>query len=199
MLETLTSFPFLIVGLGNPGRQYRQNRHNVGFMALDHLAARLGVKFTRLEGKALVTKADYQGRRLVLAKPQTFMNESGKAVGSLARFYKAPFEQLLVVYDDVDLPLGTLRLRLEGGSAGHRGMASIIERLGTQAFPRLRIGIGRPPGRKEAAAYVLEDFSTQEVEFLSPALERATEAILTFVTQGMQTAMNQFNRSVDAD
>lgn len=194
MLEPQSLPPFLIVGLGNPGRQYRQNRHNVGFMALDRLTARLGVKFSRLESKALVTKANYQERRLVLAKPQTFMNESGVAVGGLAHFYKAPVEQLLVVYDDVDLPLGTLRLRLEGGSAGQKGMASIIARLGTQAFPRLRIGIGRPPGRKDAAAYVLEDFTAQEEEFLAPALLRATDAMLTFVTQGIQAAMNQYNR-----
>ena len=199
MLESLPSSPYLLAGLGNPGREYRQNRHNVGFMAVDRLAARLKIKFTRLEGKALVTKADYQGRRLVLAKPQTFMNLSGQAVGSLVRFYKVPVEQLLVVYDDVDLPFGALRLRMEGGSAGQKGMASIIERLGTQAFPRLRIGIGRPPGRKDAAAYVLEDFSAQEIEHLAASLDRAAEAILTFVTQGITTAMNQFNRPGEAE
>jgi peptidyl-tRNA hydrolase, PTH1 family len=147
-------FPYLMVGLGNPGREYRTNRHNIGFMLVDHLAARLSVSFSRLESKALVTKAEYQGRRLVLAKPQTFMNLSGQAVGTLVRFYKVPLAQLMVCYDDVDLPLGQIRIRPDGGSAGQKGMGSIIERLGTQQFPRLRLGIGRPPGRMDAAAYV---------------------------------------------
>ena len=138
--------PFLIAGLGNPGKQYRGNRHNVGFMALDRLAQDLQVNFSRLESKALVAKCEYQGERLVLAKPQTFMNLSGQAVGALARFYKVPLEHIMIVYDDVDLPLGALRLRPTGGSAGQKGMASIIERLGSQDFPRLRIGIGRPTG-----------------------------------------------------
>lgn len=185
--------PYLIVGLGNPGREYRQNRHNVGFMLLDHLAERLKARFTRMESKALVTKADYQERRLVLAKPQTFMNLSGQAAGALQRYYKVPLDNLLVIYDDVDLPLGTLRLRPDGGSAGQKGMASIIERLGTQKFSRLRIGIGRPPGRMEAAGYVLQDFSKSELETLQPSLERGVEAVLVFVTKGLVTAMNQYN------
>jgi PTH1 family peptidyl-tRNA hydrolase len=185
--------PYLIVGLGNPGREYRETRHNIGFMLVDYLAKRLGVSFTRLESKALVTKGEYQGRRLVLAKPQTFMNLSGSAVGSLVRFYKVPMPNLLVAYDDVDLPLGTIRLRAEGGSAGQKGMASIIERLGRQDFPRLRLGIGRPPGRMEAADYVLQPFKKDEAELLPVVLERAVEAVLVFVTSGLDTAMNQYN------
>ena len=185
--------PYLIAGLGNPGREYRDTRHNIGFMLVDQLAQRLGVMFGRLESKALVTKAEHQGRRLVLAKPQTYMNLSGGAVGSLVRFYKVPLSNLLVVYDDVDLPLGTIRLRAEGGSAGQKGMASIIERLGSQEFPRLRLGIGRPPGRMEAAAYVLLPFKKDELEQLPLLLERAVEAALVFVTSGLEAAMNQFN------
>ncbi|MEJ2600037.1 MAG: aminoacyl-tRNA hydrolase [Anaerolineales bacterium] len=185
--------PYLIAGLGNPGRKYRETRHNIGFMLADHLANRLGVSFSRLESKALVTKAEYQGRRLVLAKPQTYMNLSGNAVGSLARFYKVPLQNLLVAYDDVDLPLGTIRLRPGGGSAGQKGMESIIERLGTQEFPRLRLGIGRPPGRMEAAAYVLQSFKKDEIELLHELLERAVDAVLVFATTGLETAMNQFN------
>lgn len=187
------SNPYLISGLGNPGREYRENRHNVGFMVLDRLAARLGITFTRLESKALVTKTEYQGQRLVLAKPQTFMNLSGTSVGSLLRFYKVPIENLLVAYDDVDLPLGSLRIRPDGGSAGQKGMASIIERLGTDNFARLRVGIGRPPGQMDAAAYVLQDFSNQELEFLLPVVDRAVEAVFAFVTQGLNAAMNQYN------
>jgi PTH1 family peptidyl-tRNA hydrolase len=185
--------PYLVVGLGNPGREFRDNRHNVGFMVIDRLAARLKVSFSRLESKALVTKAEFEGRRLVLAKPQSYMNLSGMSVGSLVRFYKIPLENLLVVYDDVDLPLGILRIRPEGGSAGQKGMASIVERLGTQVFPRLRVGIGRPPGQMDAADYVLQNFSGQEIETLTPTLDRAVEAVLTFVSQGLNTAMNQFN------
>lgn len=194
-MSTENHAPFLIAGLGNPGKQYRGNRHNVGFMALDRLAQDLQVNFARLESKALVAKAEYQGERLVLAKPQTFMNLSGQAVGALARFYKVPMERIMVVYDDVDLPLGALRLRPTGGSAGQKGMASIIERLGSQDFPRLRIGIGRPPGRMDAAAYVLQDFSKAEQEFLEATLERAVAAIYTWATLGLESAMNKFNGS----
>jgi PTH1 family peptidyl-tRNA hydrolase len=185
--------PYLITGLGNPGRQYQHTRHNVGFMIVDQLAKRLGISFTRLESKALVTKGDFQTQRLVLAKPQTFMNLSGQAVGALVKFYKVPPEQLLIVYDDADLPLGTLRMRPGGGSAGQKGMVSILERLGTQDVPRLRFGIGRPPGRMPASAYVLQDFSKAELELLPSLLDRSVDAILAFVSQGLEAAMNQFN------
>lgn len=184
---------FLIAGLGNPGREYRETRHNVGFMVVDRLAERLGVKFTRLEAHALVTKGTYQDMRVILAKPQTFMNLSGNAIGSLARYYKVPVENMLVSYDDVDLPFGALRLRPAGGSAGQKGMKSIIERLGTEAFPRLRVGIGRPPGRMDAAAYVLQPFARDESAELPLLLDRAVEAVLVFMTAGIDKAMNQFN------
>lgn len=184
---------FLIAGLGNPGREYRHNRHNVGFMLVSRLAERLGVTFSRMESKALVTKGEHRGARLILAKPQTYMNLSGQAVGSLARFYKIALENLLVAYDDVDLPLGTLRLRPKGGSGGQKGMASIIEHLGTEDFPRMRIGIGRPPGRMPASAYVLQDFSPAEEEFMDLTLERATDALLVFASEGLEAAMNQYN------
>jgi peptidyl-tRNA hydrolase, PTH1 family len=185
--------PFLITGLGNPGQQYRGNRHNVGFMTLDFLATRLGKTFSRVEFKALVIKTEYEGQRMILAKPHTYMNLSGQAVGSLIRYYKVPLEKLMVAYDDVDLDFGMLRIRPDGGSAGQKGMASIIERLGTQDFPRLRIGVGRPPGRMDAAAYVLQDFTASEKKELDATLETATEAILTFVAQSLDTAMNRFN------
>lgn len=184
---------YLVVGLGNPGREFRANRHNVGFMAADRLAERLGTSFSRLESKALVAKADFNGNRLILAKPQTYMNLSGQAVASLVRFYKIPLENLIVVYDDVDLPFGALRLRPGGGSGGHKGMASIIERLGTQDFPRLRIGVDRPPGRMEAADYVLQDFNSNQVESLPFILDRAVEALLFYVSQGLNAAMNKYN------
>jgi PTH1 family peptidyl-tRNA hydrolase len=186
---------YLIAGLGNPGREYHHNRHNAGYLFLDRLADRLGVTFNRVESKSLVCKADYEGHRLILAKPQTFMNLSGQAVGALLRFYKIPPERFLVAYDEIDLPFGSLRLRPEGGSGGHNGMKSIIERLGNQEFARLRIGVSRPPGRMEAADYVLQDFNRAETDQLPAILDSAVDAALYFVTLGIDAAMNRFNTS----
>ena len=185
--------PFIIVGLGNPGRKFEHNRHNVGFMLLNHISIKLGESFSKVEAKALVCKTSYHGERLILVKPQTFMNNSGVSVSSLVRFYQVPLENLLVVYDDVDLPLGTMRLRPSGGSSGQKGMQSIIERLGSDEFPRLRIGTGRPPGRMDAADYVLQDFPNQETELLNDTLNRAVDAVLTFTQDGLDKAMNSFN------
>lgn len=184
---------YLIVGFGNPGRQYKCNRHNVGFMLVDNLAKRLGTTFSRMESRALVTKTTYLDKRLILAKPQTYMNLSGQAVASLVKFYKIPLENLMIAYDDVDLPLGTIRLRPMGGSAGQKGMRSTIERLGTEEFPRIRLGIDRPPGAMQAADYVLQDFSKDEIEIVNHVIDRATDATLVFVTEGLDVAMNIYN------
>jgi len=188
--------PFLIVGLGNPGAEFSHNRHNVGFMLLDCLADRLGESFSRLESNSLLTKAKYQDKRLLLAKPQTFMNLSGQAVSRLVKYYKIPLESLLIIYDDVDLPLESIRIRPNGGAGGHKGVASIIERLGTNEFPRLRLGIGRPSGRKNAAAHVLQNFTKEENVFLEVTLERAVDAVLVFVSAGLETAMNKYNETI---
>jgi peptidyl-tRNA hydrolase, PTH1 family len=185
--------PFLIAGLGNPGPDYRYNRHNVGFMVVDALAAALDIPIQRVEMRALVGKGLLDGERLILAKPQTYMNQSGQAVGSLARFYKIPLEQLLVVHDDLDLPLGTLRMRPFGGTGGQRGMESIVARLGTRDFPRLRVGIGRPPGRMDPADYVLHNFDPEQETFLPEVLGRAVKAIQSFILDDIETAMNEFN------
>ncbi len=185
--------PFIIAGLGNPGRKYEHNRHNVGFMLLNRLSNKLGESFGKIEAKALVCKTSYQGERIILVKPQTYMNKSGMSVASLMRFYQIPLENLLVTYDDVDLPLGVLRIRPSGGSGGQNGMQSIIERLGTEEFPRLRIGTGRPPGRMDAADYVLQDFSSQETEELNDTLDRGVNAVLAFISNGLDNAMNTFN------
>ncbi|UCH60475.1 MAG: aminoacyl-tRNA hydrolase [Anaerolineales bacterium] len=194
-LREMEKTTYLLIGLGNPGREYRGNRHNIGFMVLDHLAAKMGLTFSRMESKALVTKGDLQGHRLVLAKPQTYMNLSGQAVRALMNFYKIPLENLLVIYDDVDLPFETMRLRPQGGSAGQKGVQSIIENLGTSDFSRLRIGIGRPPGQMQAADYVLQNFSKAELDILPFILQRSTEAVITYVTNDIETAMNKFNAS----
>jgi PTH1 family peptidyl-tRNA hydrolase len=195
-MESEIPAPFLIAGLGNPGPEYRETRHNIGFMALDRLADRLEVKFSRLEFKALVVKTDYEGQRVVLAKPHTFMNLSGQAVGALVKYYKIPLSRLLIAYDEIDLPFGILRLRPGGGSAGHKGMASIIERLGSQEFPRMRIGVGRPQGRRAAANHVLHHFSAAEKQSLDTTLDASIAAILTFMKDGLDAAMNQFNGEV---
>lgn len=188
-----TPTPFLIIGLGNPGRQYKSNRHNIGFMLLNHLAERLETSFSRLESNALVTKAKHQDHSIILAKPQTYMNLSGQSVASLVKFYKISLENLLVVYDDVDLPFGRIRIRPSGGSAGQKGISSIIERLGTTDFPRLRLGVGRPPGSKGAASYVLKNFSGEDAEFLPHVLDRAVDAVFTYITYDLETAMNRYN------
>lgn len=190
---------YLIVGLGNPGREYAYNRHNVGFMAVSRLASKHNTAFTRRQGKALVTTLRLGEKQIVLAKPQTYMNLSGEAVQSLVKFYDAPPAQMLVCFDDLDLPVGVIRLRPEGGAGGQNGMKSIIERLGTQAFPRLRIGIGRPPGRMDPADYVLHDFDNADAAVMDTTLDRAVEAIETFVKDGLNTAMNRFNNSGKAD
>jgi PTH1 family peptidyl-tRNA hydrolase len=187
------STPFLVIGLGNPGREYKESRHNIGFLLADRLAARMGVAFGRLESKALVAKGEQDGQRVILAKPQTYMNLSGQSASSLVRFYKIPLEHLLVAYDDVDLPFGFVRLRPGGGSAGQKGMASIIQSLGSEEFPRLRLGIGRPPGRMGASDYVLQNFSKDQQEQLNVLLDRAADAAQVFVTQGLDTAMNLYN------
>ncbi len=186
---------FLIVGLGNRGREYRQTRHNVGFMLLDRLAAKLHGRFSRLQSKALVASVTYNERKVILAKPQTFMNLSGQAVQGLMRFYKLPLTNLLITHDDLDLPPGTIRIRPDGGSAGQKGMESILERLGTDEFARIRLGIGRPPGQMQAPDYVLQDFSDAEMAVISETLDRAVEAALAFVNDGLDAAMNRFNGS----
>ncbi|HKY79773.1 MAG TPA: aminoacyl-tRNA hydrolase [Anaerolineales bacterium] len=191
--KTIDNPPFIIVGLGNPGPEYRHNRHNVGFMVLDELARVLDTRFGRMHANALVADARRGTQRLVLAKPRTFMNRSGSAVGGLLRFYKAPLERLLVIYDDADLPFETLRLRPEGGSAGQKGMISIVENLGSEAFARVRVGIGRPKGRMRTPDHVLQDFSRAEQEALAFTLQRAAEAALAFVDDGIVAAMNRFN------
>lgn len=188
--------PYLIAGLGNPGPRYAANRHNVGFRCLERLAAAHSLAFNvdARQSRAHVALGTICGRRVVLVKQRTFMNESGRAVVPLTRFYKVQPELLIVVYDDLDLPLGVVRLRPAGGSGGHKGMRSIVEHLGTQNFPRLRIGIGRPPGNMDPAAYVLQDFSAEEEPLLEGTLERAVAAIEVWLCEGIQAAMSQYNR-----
>ncbi|MEW6242241.1 MAG: aminoacyl-tRNA hydrolase, partial [Chloroflexota bacterium] len=171
---------YLLIGLGNPGREYRDSRHNVGFMLIDRLCVRLNARGMKMQSKAIVISTTHEERRLILAKPQTYMNLSGQSVQGLAHFYKIPLTNLMILSDDIDLPYGTIRIRAQGGAGGQRGMGSVIERLGTKEFPRLRIGIGRPPGRMDPADYVLQDFSKEDMKALSEILDRAADAALEF-------------------
>lgn len=189
---------FLLIGLGNPGREYKDTRHNVGFMLIDRIAVRLNARGLKVQSKAIVMNTIHEERKLVLAKPQTFMNLSGQSVQGLAHFYKVPFTNMLVLSDDLDIPFGTIRIRASGGPGGQRGMASIIEKLGTKDFPRLRLGIGRPPGRMDAAAYVLQNFSKDEMQTLSEVLDHGADAVFAFVTHGLNKAMNEYNGSVES-
>lgn len=182
----------LIVGLGNPGPRYAQNRHNVGYQCLERLAREHGMTFGKVMFKAYVASGQISGEKVLLAKPLTFMNLSGQAVRPLFRWYRVALPDLLVVYDDLDLPTGKIRLRKKGSSGGHKGMASIIETLGTQDFARLRIGIGRPV-HGEPPDYVLSNFSPDELIAMEEAYERAMAAVGAFVADGIDVAMNRFN------
>lgn len=188
---------FLLIGLGNPGREYRDSRHNAGFMLIDRLAVRLNARGIKVQSKAIVTTAEYEGRRLILAKPQTYMNLSGQSAQGLLNFYKLPIDNMLVAHDDLDIPFGTIRIRPKGGPGGQGGMASTIGQLGTKDFARLRIGIGRPPGRMDPSAYVLQNFSREEMKALSGIIDRAADASLEFVVNGLNAAMNKYNGSVE--
>ncbi len=187
---------YLIVGLGNPGREYKDSRHNVGFMLIDRLSIRLDARMNRMQAKALVASTRYEDNKLMLAKPQTFMNLSGQSIQSLARFYKLQLENVIVAHDDLDLPLGAIRIRPGGGPGGQKGVASTIERLGTKDFRRLRIGIGRPPGRMDPAAYVLQNFAKADLILLSEVLDHAAKAILTLVSENLDAAMNKYNGNI---
>lgn len=184
--------PRLVVGLGNPGRQYASTRHNVGFEVIELLARRYGVKVSARKCQALTAEFQISDQRVILAKPQTFMNLSGDSVNALARKNNIPVENLLIVYDDMDLPLGKIRVRPAGSAGGHNGMKSIIARLGNNAFARIRIGIGK---QGDAVEHVLSRFSRKERQEIDFAIDRATDAAESIIINGLESAMNAFNRS----
>lgn len=184
----------LVVGLGNPGPEYKDTRHNAGFMVVDLLAAELGAGRWRARCRSLVAEAFAGGEKVVLAKPQTFMNKSGEAVAPLLRWFGLEPSDLLVVCDDLDLPLGRIRIRKKGGDGGHRGLKSVIAALGSGDFARLRVGIGRPGPEKDVVEWVLERFTAEERPFLEDSLARAVQAGLAVLEAGIEEAMNRFNR-----
>lgn len=185
---------WLIVGLGNPGQKYVDTRHNAGWHLLDAIVkAYPTFRFDENRSKSLLARGDIAGVKVALLKPQTFMNLSGEAVGSIARFYKISPERILVAFDDLDLSLAKLRLRSKGGAGGHKGMRSVIQHLGTNQFPRLRLGIGRPSGPMPVEAYVLQKFKPDEWEAMLVTYQQGVEAVKAILTEGIDKAMSQFN------
>ena len=195
MLFKSSPCEYLVVGLGNPGSQYEATRHNVGFRAVDALAKEAGVKIDRAKFQALTAQVTVGGVRVLLMKPQTYMNLSGVAVKQAADFYKVPPERVLVLFDDIDLDVGRLRIRRNGSAGGHNGIKSIISSLGSQEFPRIKIGVGaKPHPDYDLADWVLSRFTLAEQKLLDPAIEHAAEAVPVIFTQGIELASSQFNR-----
>jgi PTH1 family peptidyl-tRNA hydrolase len=185
--------PWLLIGLGNPGPEYAGNRHNAGYLVLDVLAGRTGGRFKAHRARAQVLEGRLAGTRVVLAKPRSYMNESGGPVKALSDFYKVPLERVVVVHDELDIPYGTLRLKRGGGDNGHNGLRSITKSLGGRDYLRVRLGIGRPPGRMDPAAYVLRDFSGTERKELDLNVGRAADAVEALLTEGLDRAQNTFH------
>ena len=189
--------PYLIVGLGNPGPRYASTRHNIGFMVVDEFARRHRLRFSTRQGNAEIAKGQVAGQKVILAKPQTFMNNSGMAVCALASFYKVPNERILIVYDEIALPLGTIRIREKGSSAGHNGVKSVVSHMGTENIPRMRMGVDRPADpRHDQIDWVLGRFAKEEQPLVEATIKRAVDAIESIFTIGIARAMNTYNTDV---
>ena len=188
--------PWLVVGLGNPGKEYAANRHNVGFMVADLLAARIGAKFgrsKRVHAEVAEGRLGFGGPKLILAKPLTFMNLSGAPVVALAQFFKVPVENVIAVHDELDVPFGQVRAKRGGGEGGHNGLRSMSKSLATKEYARVRFGIGRPPGRQEPADYVLSDFTGAERKELEFLVDRAADVVEAVVLEGVEWAQNKYH------
>ncbi len=191
----------LIVGLGNPGRGYANNRHNVGFVCLNHFARMQDIRFDKKQCKARIGTGEVAGSKVVIAKPQTYMNRSGQSVSLLANKFNVSLDNLLVIHDDLDLPLGKIRIRQSGSAGGHKGVGSIITESGSQDFIRIRVGIGRPTvvesyaedKEAEVIDYVLSDFTTDEARIITRVIPEVSEAILCLLNEGLTAAMNKYN------
>lgn len=185
----------LIVGLGNPGKKYQRTRHNFGFLVVDKLAKNCRIRLKKRLCDALVGEVSSEGEKWLLAKPQTLMNRSGSAVKEILNRYQCTAEDLVAIYDDLDLPFGRIRIRPKGSAGGHRGIRSIMESLGGAPFYRIRLGIGRPPQGMDAVDYVLEPFGEKELAELPKIIDRATDSLLCLLRQGPQKAMELYNRA----
>ena len=184
---------WVIIGLGNPGERYEKTRHNAGVIVLESLLARAGSKPKRHKSGCVVAEGDVGGRPAILARPLSYMNESGRPVRELLRWYKVPSEHLIVVHDEVDIPFGQVRVKNGGGTAGHNGLGSLVNHLGTKDFVRIRTGVGRPRGQAETSDHVLGRFSSSERKELPSLVERASDAVERVVEVGVERAMNEFN------
>ncbi|NLZ48352.1 MAG: aminoacyl-tRNA hydrolase [Clostridiales bacterium] len=182
---------YLIVGLGNPGREYENTRHNVGFQVLDLLADRYKISLSRIKFKSVYGEGSINGEKVILAKPQTFMNASGESVAEITRFYKIPNEKVLVIYDDMSLDVGRLRIRAKGSAGGHNGIKNIIAHLSSEDFPRIKVGIGKPEGGW--ISHVMGNFSKEEQEKLAEVYKTVIHAVETIIAKGTEEAMNKYN------
>ncbi|MDO5717471.1 MAG: aminoacyl-tRNA hydrolase [Tissierellia bacterium] len=183
----------IIVGLGNPGLKYEATRHNAGFMVIDLLAKKLGIKVKKIKWKSLYEKVNLRGESIILLKPQTFMNNSGIAVKEIVDYFGVDIEDLIVIYDDIDIPFGTIRIKKSGSSGSHNGMKSIIYHLNDDSFPRIRLSIGKKPDYFDLADYVLSGFSKKEAEVFDREVSAAASAVERILSEGLDAAMNEFN------
>lgn len=184
---------YIIAGLGNPTKEYDKTRHNVGFSVIDILADRIGVEVTERKHRAFCARGVLEGQKVILVKPQTFMNLSGESLRSVVDFYKVSPDELIVIYDDISLDPGQLRIRAKGSAGGHNGIKNIIAHLGTQEFPRIKVGVGEKPKGMDLADYVLSRFSKGEQELMDEAFQAAADAVAMMISEGMEPAMNHFN------
>lgn len=190
---------YIIAGLGNPTKEYDKTRHNVGFAVIDQLADRYGIDVSERKHRAFCGKGVIEGQKVLLVKPQTFMNLSGESLRSAMDYYKALPEKLIVIYDDISLPPGQLRIRLKGSAGGHNGIKNIIAHLGTQEFPRIKVGVGEKPPRMDLKDYVLSRFSKGEQELMEEAFREAAQAVAMMISDGADRAMNHFNTKKKAE
>lgn len=194
MLFGRSGCDWMVVGLGNPGKEYEKTRHNVGFRSVELLAGQLRTKIDKVKFKALTRMVNHQGKKILLVEPQTYMNLSGAAVSALATYYQVKPDHILVIFDDISLPVGRIRIRRDGSAGGHNGIKSIIQSLGTDQFPRVKVGVGaKPHPDYDLADWVLSKFSAQEEKALAPALENAAAAALLLMEQGVEKAASAYN------
>lgn len=185
---------YVIVGLGNPGDRYAQTKHNIGFITIDYLAEQHSIKMNKMKHKAIIGEGDMGGEKVLLVKPQTFMNLSGQSVMDIVNFYKVPAANLIVIYDDIDLPVGKVRIRPNGSSGTHNGMRNIIYLLRNQEFPRIRIGVGKQPDYMDLADYVMTKFNSEEKSLIEEAIKKSAATVEEIVKSGINNAMNKYNK-----
>lgn len=184
---------YIIVGIGNPGKKYESTRHNIGFIAIDYLAALFDIKVTKIKHKALIGEGKIEGEKVLLVKPQTFVNLSGESVRDIANFYKVPAENIIVIFDDVSLDAGSVRIRKKGSDGGHNGIKSIIYQLQSDMFPRIKLGVGAKPPGYDLADWVLAKFTDDDIKIMSKAVETAAKAVPEIIKNGTESAMNKYN------